>query len=82
LLTRVEPAYTAFARDARLQGTVQISASIGTDGVPRSLTRVSGNAVLANMAMDAVRRWRYQPAQLNGQPVEAQTVISFTFQLR
>jgi protein TonB len=82
LMRRVEPVYSGFARDARLRGNVQISATIGTDGVPRSLARVSGNSALAEMAIDAVRRWRYQPAQLNGQPVEAQTVITFNFQLR
>jgi protein TonB len=82
LMRRVEPVYSGFARDARLRGSVQISATVGTDGVPRSLARVSGNSALAEMAIDAVRRWRYQPAQLNGQPVEAQTVITFNFQLR
>jgi protein TonB len=82
LIRRVEPVYSGFAKDARLQGSVQIAATIGTDGLPRSLQRVSGNSALAEMAMDAVRRWRYQPAQLNGQPVDAQTVITFNFQLR
>ena len=82
LLSRVEPVYSRYARVARLQGTVQISATIGADGVPRSLARVTGNSVLAEMAFEAVRQWRYQPASLNGQPVEAQTSISFSFQLR
>jgi protein TonB len=82
LISRVEPVYSRFARDARLQGTVQISAAIGTDGVPRSLARVSGNSALADMAIEAVRKWRYQPALLNGQPTEAHTAITFNFQLR
>ena len=82
LLSRVEPAYSNYARDARLQGTVQISFTIGTDGVPRSLARVNGNSALADMAFEAVRRWRYQPATSDGQPVEAQTTVSFAFQLR
>ena len=81
-LVRVEPVYSRFAREARVQGTVQISATIGTDGVPRSLARVSGNSGLADMAIEAVRQWRYQPALLNGQPIEAHTVITFNFQLR
>jgi protein TonB len=82
LIRRVEPVYSNFARDARLQGSVQITATIGTDGVPRSLESISGNSALADMAIDAVRKWRYQPAQLNGQTIEAQTVITFNFQLR
>jgi len=82
LVLRVEPVYSRFARDARLQGTVQISAAIGNDGLPRSLARVSGNAALADMAIEAVRQWRYHPALLNGQPTEAHTVITFNFRLR
>jgi protein TonB len=82
LVMRVEPVYSRFAREARLQGTVQVSATIGLDGVPRSLSPVSGNARLAEMAIQAVRQWRYKPAQLNGQPIEAQTIINMTFQLQ
>jgi TonB family protein len=82
LLSRIEPAYSSYARNARLQGTVQVSFTIGTDGVPRSLVRVSGTSAVVDMAIEAVRRWRYQPATLNGQPIEAQTVASFNFQLR
>jgi protein TonB len=82
LLSRIEPTYSSYARNARLQGTVQISFTIGTDGVPRSPVRVSGTSALVDMGVEAVRRWRYQPATLNGQPVEAQTVATFNFQLR
>jgi TonB family protein len=82
LIARVEPVYSRFAREARMQGNVQISATIGADGLPRFLTRVSGNSALADMAIEAVRQWRYQPALLNGQPTETHTVITFNFQLR
>jgi protein TonB len=82
LIMRIEPTYSRLAREARLQGTVQISATIGADGMPRSLSRVSGNAGLADMAIQALRQWRYKPALLNGQPVESQTIINMTFQLQ
>jgi len=82
LIMRVEPVYSRYARDARLQGTVQISAAIGADGIPRTLTRVTGSVALADMAIEAVRQWRYHPALLNGQPAEAHVVINFNFQLR
>lgn len=82
LLVRVEPVYSRFVREARLQGTVQVRAMIGRDGVPHSLSAVSGNARLAEMAFEAVRRWRYKPAMLNGQPIETQTIIAITFQLQ
>jgi periplasmic protein TonB len=82
LLSRVEPIYSALARQARLQGTVRINATIGTDGVPRSTVCLTGNSVLCQMAVEAIGKWRYQPATSDGQPVEAQTLITFNFQLR
>jgi TonB family protein len=82
VLARAEPVYSTFARQARLQGTVKVNATIGTDGVPRSLVCVDGNSVLCRMAFEAIAKWRYRPAMSNGQPVEAQTLISFNFQLR
>jgi TonB family protein len=82
LTVRVEPVYSRFAREARLQGSVQISAIIGKNGVPHSLTRLSGNALLGEMAMSAMRKWLYRPAFLNGQPTEAQTIVTINFQLQ
>jgi TonB family protein len=80
LVHRVEPAYSDFARLTRIQGAVQVSATIDKEGVPRSLSRVSGNPGLAQLALEAIRQWRYKPAMINGQPVEAETVITITFQ--
>jgi TonB family protein len=82
LLSRVEPVYSPLARRARLQGTVQVSATIGPDGMPQSPVCVTGNALLCQMALEAVGKWRYEPATSNGQPVEAQTLITFNFQFR
>jgi protein TonB len=70
------------ARQSRLQGTVRVNATIGVDGVPYSLVCVGGNSVLCQMAFQAIAKWRFQPATSNGQPVTAQTLISFNFQLR
>jgi protein TonB len=82
LVSRVEPTYSSVARQTRLQGTVRVSARIGADGVPRSLACIEGNVLLCQMAIDAVRRWRYEPATANGNPVETQTAVTFNFQLR
>ncbi len=81
VLERVEPRYSAVAMARHLQGTVRIRAVIGTDGSPRGLARVSGDATLAQIAMDAISLWRYQPAMLDGQPVESEVIIPIDFQL-
>jgi protein TonB len=43
---------------------------------------VSGPAELQEAAMRSVRNWKYQPAQLNGQPIAVHTRVSVNFQLQ
>jgi TonB family protein len=81
VLERVEPRYSALATAQHLQGTVRIRAVIGTDGSPRGLARVSGDSTLAQIAMDAISLWRYQPAMVDGQPVESEVIIPIDFHL-
>jgi periplasmic protein TonB len=81
LLVRVEPRYPPLARQARIQGTVEIHAIIAADGSIRSAEVVSGNVVLARAALDALIRWRYRPTVLNGQPVEVETIIRVVFKM-
>jgi len=47
----------------------------------RDLKVLSGNPMLAEAARDAVRRWRYQPAKLDGEPIEVRTDIDVDFKL-
>jgi protein TonB len=82
LIHRVVPMYPPLARQAHVQGTVELTAIIGKDGGISELHLVSGNPLLAPAAMDAVKRWRYTPTYLNGLPVEVSTDISVVFTLR
>jgi protein TonB len=79
LVHRVDPEYPAPARILNMSGTVELRATIGTDGSVRELEVVSGNPILAKAARDAVQQWRYQPTRLNGQPVEVETYITVNF---
>ncbi|MGA8368288.1 MAG: TonB family protein [Candidatus Acidiferrales bacterium] len=81
LVHRVEPAYSAVARAARIQGAVRLHAIIGTDGAVQQIEVISGREILAQAAIDAVRQWRYRPTLLNGQPVEVDTEITVNFGL-
>ena len=79
LVERVEPEYPATAKMIHLSGAVHLSAVIGIDGRIRNLAVVSGNPILAQAAVAAVRLWRYEPTRLNGEPVEVQTQITVNF---
>lgn len=83
LLTyRIEPAYPPLARQARIQGVVVLTAVIDKDGNIQNLQVVSGHPLLAPAAIEAVKQWRYKPFLLNGQPLEVETAVTVTFQLR
>ncbi|MBB1059392.1 energy transducer TonB [Marilutibacter spongiae] len=75
------PRYPATSLRRGETGTVLVRATIGVDGRPRQLdiARSSGYRRLDRAAMDAVRRWRFQPAQANGQPVEASVNVPIEF---
>jgi len=77
----VQPTYPPQALTMRLQGTVQLQATISKNGSITNLTVLSGQASLAHAAVDAVRQWKYKPYFLNGEPVEIQTQIAVNFKL-
>jgi len=81
LVRKVNPVYPPLARQARIQGNVVLHAIIDKDGRVGELQVISGHPLLVQSALDAVKNWRYQPTQLNGDPVEVDTTITVTFVL-
>jgi TonB family protein len=79
LLHHVDPVTPDFAKEAGIDGTVLLSAVIGTDGKLKDVKFVSGDRALAIEAFRAVRDWRYRPYMLNGRPIEAETRIVMNF---
>lgn len=79
LIRRVQPGYPDAARLMHLSGEVRLRAIIATDGSVRELTLLSGNPLLAQSAMAAVREWRYRPTLLNGEAVPVETYITVSF---
>ena len=81
LLKRVPPVYPPLAKQLKVEGPVQLQASIGKDGSVTSLKLLSGDAMLTRSAMEAVRQWKYKPYSVNGEPVEMQTQVTVNFRL-
>ncbi|MBZ5665550.1 MAG: TonB family protein [Acidobacteriia bacterium] len=81
LVHRVQPAYPPLARQARVQGTVELRAIISKSGTIENLVVVRGHPMLAGAAVEAVRQWRYRPYLLNNEPVEVETEVVVNFVL-
>ncbi len=81
LLYRVQPIYPPLARQARIQGMVRLTATIGRDGTLHAVRALSGSPLLRGAAIAAVDQWRYIPSQLHGEATESETQIDINFEL-
>jgi TonB family protein len=77
-----DPSYNEPARKAKLQGTTLLWIVINSRGeVERvKISRPLG-AGLDDKAVEAVKRWKFQPATLNGKPVAVQVNVEMKFRL-
>jgi protein TonB len=75
----VEPPYPTIAKQARVQGIVQVQIAISETGEVTDVTLLSGNPLLRDAALRAAKQWLFKPTELNGRPVRAIGLISFNF---
>ena len=79
----LRPPYPASEQRAQRSGTVRIRVTIGTDGRVRAAERVSAtsDAFWAAAERQALTRWRFRPATLDGRPVESVKVLTLHFRI-
>jgi protein TonB len=82
LVQQKAPEYPPMARQARIEGTVRLRLRVDERGNVGAVSYVSGPELLAPAARAAVRRWKYRPATLNGDPVAVDTEVEVNFTLR
>ena len=77
-----DPEYSEEARKAKYQGVVVLWLIVGPDGKPRDIkvTRPLGMG-LDQKAIEAVNRWRFEPAMKDGRPVAVQINVEVNFRL-
>ncbi len=80
LIYKVEPEYPDDARARKIEGSVQLGLTIDHDGVPQNIQiKRSLDPSLDQAAVDAIRKWRFEPAMKNGQPVSMWVVVEIYF---
>lgn len=77
-----QPSYPLLAQHMNVQGSVILQAIIGADGVVQDLHVLSGPAILASAAQEAVREWRFKPVLQNGSAVETKAKITVNFNIK
>lgn len=77
-----EPEYSEEARKAKYQGVVVLGLVVGPDGKPRSLHVERGLGMgLDQKAVEAVKSWKFEPAQKDGRPVAVMISVEVAFRL-
>ena len=78
-----QPVYTETARKARIQGVVIVQAIIDKSGVVTNVKVLKGLPMgLEQSAVDAVKRWKFRPATLNGKPVAVYYNLTVNFRIQ
>ena len=72
---KVEPVYPEVARRMNIAGTVRLAVIVAPNGTVKSSKPVGGHPLLVNAAMDAMRRWKFEPAT-----TESSGIVEFKFQ--
>lgn len=78
---RPNPSYPPLAQRAGVHGVVLLQVKVTKDGHVEVQKVLEGEPVLADAAIDAVKRWRAKPAWLKGKQCEVISTVKFDFQL-
>jgi TonB family protein len=74
-----KPAYPPLAQQARIEGSVILEVSIDETGAVRNIKLVRGHPMLAAPAIEAMKKWTYQPFDVDGKPAIVKTFVAVTF---
>jgi protein TonB len=69
------------ARQSRLEGNVTIEAQIDAAGKVSGMKVLSGPMMFQQAAMEAVARWKYEPARRKDEAIPSSVVVTLQFRL-
>jgi protein TonB len=73
--SKVNPLYPEIARRMNIAGTVKVSVVVTPSGTVRSTKVLGGHPLLVSAAMDALKKWKFEPAS-----EESTGVVEFKFE--
>jgi TonB family protein len=82
LISQVPPRYPSVARARGIEGIVVMRVLVDKEGRVKSADVLSGDPLLTQAALEAVRQWRYKAGTLGGAPAEAEVTANVVFKLR
>ena len=81
LVHRVSPTYPPIAISAKVEGIVILEAAVDDRGAVESVKVLRSVPLLDKAAVKAVKEWRYEPLELNGEATPFILTVTVTFNL-
>jgi protein TonB len=81
ILRKTPPVYPMIAKAAGVGGMVVLDIIVDGKGNLLKVTTITGSALLARAAEEALRQWRFKPYLIDGNPVEMESQIAMNFRL-
>jgi TonB family protein len=78
-ITEVKPEYPPTAKKMNATGTVEVEITISEVGLVIEAKAISGHLALRSAAVEAARKWVFNPPMLNGKPIRVKSVLTFVF---
>lgn len=75
--SKVAPVYPELARKMNITGTVKVEVVVAPNGSVKDAKVIGGHPVLANAALEAIKKWRFEPTAL-----ESSGIVDFKFEAR
>jgi protein TonB len=73
------PAISALAQQLKISGRIELEVTIAATGSVEAVKPLTGNPLLMESAMTAVKKWRFRPFLENGAATSAVTTLTFEF---
>lgn len=81
VLSEVKPVYPREARNERVEGAVEMDILIDSQGAVRQVVVVEGPEVFRSVAIEAMKKFKFRPARVDGNPVAVKIRYTLRFEL-
>lgn len=78
-INKAQPRYPPGAKRFNIAGAVDVQITVSAAGRVTEAKAISGHPLLRAAAEEAAFQWVFEPATMNGVPIETQTVLTFSF---
>ena len=78
----VEPDYSEEAQKAHLAGSVWLDVTVDASGQVSDVKFLCGHPLVEPAVIQAVKQWRYVPAEVNGAAIPVDAVVNLHFDMR